>query len=271
MTTDTNRAATPALTPEQRNAIKRERTQAVRDQFQHELNVAYGPDPKQVLDIYHPAQAGPAPVLVFLHGGGFRNGAPANEGYLGGPILARGAIYVAMGYRLLPDARHADSYDDVERGLLWLHEHIAEHGGDPSRIFLSGTSAGAILVAGIALRPWAAQPGLPDDLIKGLVLFSGFYDLDHHVPDGEVDLSRYRLVHNIARTPPHIIVSNTVDESAFPDAPAQAEALVAALKAKGASVERFVQPEADHFTSPRSLADGSGAVFEAVTRMMRLG
>jgi len=277
MTTDTNNAATPALTPEQRAEIKGERTAAVRAQHQHELNLAYGPHPRQILDIYHPVQTGPAPVLVFIHGGGWRAGAPGAEGYLGGPLLNRGVMFIPMGYRLIPDGgAYPHSCDDVEHGLRWLTDHIAEHGGDPDRIYLSGTSAGATLAAAVTLDAWLAEPALPNDLIKGLVLFSGRFDrndADVAAPSDDPGSPRYRrrLSQSIVRTPPQTILVNTTDESAFPDVPDQNATLMAALQSRGASVERLIQPQADHFTSPRSLADGSGAVFDAVIGMMKLG
>jgi arylformamidase len=271
MTTDTNPAVIPPLTQEQRTAIKRERTQAVRDRYQHELNLAYGNHPRQVVDIYHPVQTSPAPVLVFIHGGGFRNGAAGNEGYLGGPLLGKGAMYVSMGYRLLPDARYPESCDDIEHGLRWLRDHVAGHGGDPDRIYLSGTSAGATLAAAVALRDWVAEPGLPTDLIKGLVLFSGPYDRsqaseetdDHQAARFIPDLARA-----IQRVPPQTIVVSTDDDMVF--AQPDADAMTTALRARGGSVVGLIQPGADHFNSPRSLADGGGAIFEAVLRMMKL-
>jgi acetyl esterase/lipase len=91
-------------------------------------------------------------VLVFFHGGGFRGGTPAGNAYQGRAALAQGAIYVALGYRVVPDARFPDSVEDVERGLLWLHGRIAERGGDPARIVVAGHSAGAMLAAWIGLR-----------------------------------------------------------------------------------------------------------------------
>jgi len=274
MTTDTNRPApTAPLTPEERAAQKRVRTEAMRAEYRHELDVPYGTHSKQVLDIYHPKQATSAPVLVFLHGGGFRNGAPGAEGYVGRGVLEHGGMFVAMGYRLLPDAPYPDSCDDVELGLRWLTEHIAAHGGDPARIFLSGTSAGASLAAAVALRPWAAEPALPGDVVQGLVLFSGRYDrTEEDIKFDNSAAARYvqHLSRSIERTPPHTVVVTTVEESAFPDVPDNAAAITAAIKAHGGSVERLVQAYADHFSSSRSLAEGSGAIFEAVRRMMQL-
>ncbi len=271
MPTDANRTATQPLTPEQQSALKRERTEAVRAQYQHDLNLPYGDHPREILDVYRPKQTGPAPVFVFIHGGGFRNGAPSAEGYVGGPLLGRGAVYVALGYRLAPETLYPHSAGDIERGLRWIHDHIAGYGGDPNRIYLSGTSAGATLAAAVALRDWVAEPDLPDDLLKGLVLFSGPYDqsinssetYDEAAPRFVPDLTQ-----TVQRTPPHAIVVSTDDD--MPWAPANADAMTAALRARGASVERILQPGADHFNAPRSLAEGRGEVFEAVCRLLRL-
>jgi acetyl esterase/lipase len=260
------------LTPEQRTARKRERTEAVRGQYRHDLNVAYGAHPRQILDIYYPERTDSAPVFAFIHGGGFRNGEAGLEGYVGGPLLASGAIYVSVGYRLIPDARYPESCDDIEHALRWLHDHIAERGGDPSRIYFSGTSAGATLAAAVALRDWVAEPALPADLVKGLVLFSGPYDrTDSGSETDDHESTRFvpNLTAAIQRLPAHIIVVSTDNDMAF--AQPDADAMTAAIAARGGSVEQILQTEADHFTSNRSLAEGQGPVFEAVRRMMRLG
>ncbi len=271
MTTDANRTATPTLTPEERVARKRERTAAVRAAHEHTLDIHYGPHSRHVLDVYRPKATTPAPVLVFIHGGGFRNGHPTDEGYLGGPLVARGAAFVTLGYRLAPETRYPESADDIEHGLRWVFDHIAEHGGDPQRIYLSGTSAGATLAAAVALRNWVAEPELPDDLIKGLVLFSGPYDQSAG-GDETVDRTAARFVPDltqaIQRVPPRTIVISTDDD--MPWAPANADAMASALRARGAEVERYVQPGADHFYAIRALAEGQGEIFDAVARMMRV-
>ena len=274
MTTDTNPAASPSLTQEQRTEIQ---ASAHAGRGARALPVRVEPDAtartsRQVLDIDHPARDWTGACPVFIHGGGFRGGAAGNEGYLGGPLLGKGAMYVSMGYRLVPDARYPESCDDVEHGLRWLHAQIAEHGGDPERVYLSGTSAGATLAAAVALRDWVAEPDLPANLIKGLVLFSGPYDRSQSAADTD-DHEAARFVPNltkaIQRVPAQTLVISTDDDMAF--AQPDADAMAAAIRAKGGTVERLVQPGADHFNSPRALADGSGAVFEAVTRMMKLG
>lgn len=277
MTTEANRqqaTAAPALdAAELRRHENQARTDAVRAEFRHELDVAYGPHPRQVLDIYYPKQATAAPVMVFLHGGGFRAGAPGANGYNGRAILEHGGIFVSMGYRLVPDAKFPDSCEDVELGLQWLRDQIAERGGDPGRIYLSGHSAGAMLAAMVGLRSWPPGVKLPSDLIKGLVLISGPYEFtDPRVSEvANVDSKRYvpSMMSAVDRTPPRAIV--VVGDNDLPGLMSMAEALVEAIKARGGSVEMFVEAEADHFAANKGFISPDGAVFQATERMMQLG
>lgn len=255
-----------------REARNRERTAALRSTFRHELNIAYGSHPKQILDIYYPNQCGPAPALIFLHGGAFRSNDPGSRGYVGRGPLEHGAIFVSMGYRLFPDARYPESCEDVELGVRWLHQQIAGRGGDPGGIYLSGISAGATLTAAVALRNWALDPTLPADLIRGIVLFSGEYDYSrtaYEVVDYRSTRFLPKLAAAIERFPLHTIVVSADNDVAY--APSQADELAKALRSRGASVERIVQTDADHFASNRSLADGHGQVLDAILPMMQLG
>lgn len=136
----------------------------------------------QSLDLYAPATPGPHPVVVFLHGGGWRMGDKA-IGHVGaqrGAFLAReGFVYVSMNYRLSPKAVHPAHIEDVAAGVAWVTSHSAEHGGDPARVVVMGHSAGAHLAALVACDArWLAAHGLGLDALAGAVLLDGAgYDL----------------------------------------------------------------------------------------------
>jgi deazaflavin-dependent oxidoreductase (nitroreductase family) len=237
-------------------------TNKLREQFSHELGVAYGDDPRQIMDVYLPRQVrSDTPVLVFLHGGGFRRGEPGPGGFNGRPYLERGAIFVAMGYRLIPDVRFPDTCGDVELGLQKLRERFK------GPLYLSGHSAGAMLAAHVGLRDGATEPGV----IRGLVLISGFYDVADHSEE-QINRASPRYVANLAeairRVPPHTIL--VAGENDSPSAIPDAAALQQALKSRGASVELFIEPNADHFQANRGFA-GEDLVSQAVRQMMRLG
>ena len=118
-------------------------TLAFRNAFRHETNVFYGQHSAQILDIYYPGTIeGSAPVYVFLHGGAFREGHPAQYGFVGRPHVERGAIFVCAGYRLAPDCFYPDTIQDVALLIGWLYHNIGPRGGNPDRIVLSGHSSG---------------------------------------------------------------------------------------------------------------------------------
>jgi arylformamidase len=276
---------------------------SARPAFRSESNVRYGPHRSHSLDVHYPratsgrtakdadgaadaaalegsageGSAGEgrvveakserrmgAPVLVFLHGGGFRGGQPSANAYQGKAALEHGAVYVSMGYRLIPDARFPDSVDDVELGLRWVCEHIPERGGDPSRIFLSGHSAGAMLAAWTALRA-------SDVNLAGVVLISGFYDLTHEKDEIMNRQSPHYVPHlaeAIERFPPY--VSLVVGEHDFPNALPDSQAVLQALESRGANVEFHLERGADHYTANRGFYSSDGAVFQSLRRAMGL-
>lgn len=112
------------------------------------------------LDVHVPSTATcDAPVVVWVHGGGYRGGDKGNQMADKVRLFGEsGWILVSTNYRLTPDGREGspeftDPFDDVAAAVSWVHDHIAEYGGDPSRIALLGHSAGADIVANLATDP----------------------------------------------------------------------------------------------------------------------
>ena len=109
-------------------------------------NVPYGRHPRQVADIYRPASAAGAPVLIFVHGGAFVRGDRDLNDEVYGNVLRyfarNGYVGVNMEYRLAPEAAFPAGAEDVGLAIAWAAKSIAAHGGDPQRIFLVGHSAG---------------------------------------------------------------------------------------------------------------------------------
>lgn len=244
------------------------RTEALRADFAHDLDLAYGDHPRQRIDCYLPAGRPVGPVLAFVHGGGFRTGDHASVAYHGRPYLDAGAVFATIGYRVVPDLRFPDMVEDIENGLAFLVDRLGALGGDPGRVFLSGHSAGATLAALAAMRP--EHPAVRG-LVRGLVLISGMYDFTSRTSeDTDTDSPRYvpRLTEAIDVVPEHTVVVTGEHDLAF--AAPDAAALVAAIEARRGSVEAFVEAGADHFQANRTFVEPGGQVASAVVEMMGL-
>lgn len=140
--------------------------------------VRFGSDPLQQLIVYRGGETGgPQPVFVFFHGGAWAHGNPQDYGFVARNIAAQGYVVVLGGYRLNEAGRYPAMLEDTASVIGWTHRNIARHGGDPSRIVLSGHSAGAYNVAQVALDPqWLAQERVPPKAIRGVVGLAGPYD-----------------------------------------------------------------------------------------------
>src|SRR5690606_16185460 len=117
--------------------------------------IRYGPDRRHRLDVYRRRDVGgPAPVLVYWHGGGYFSGGRRRESRLLRYRFAqRGWVVVSADYRFRPQAGWPDHLIDAKRVLAWIGRHADEHAIDPSRIVASGSSAGAHLSVMCALTP----------------------------------------------------------------------------------------------------------------------
>ena len=136
------------------------------------------------LDIYLPAGDAPmvdAPVLLQVHGGAWSVGEKHHQGRpLMNQMAAQGWICVAINDRLSPRDAWPSQIVDVKRAIAWVRDHIAEHGGDPDYIAITGGSAGGHLTALAALTPGDPdfQPGFEDadTSVQAAVPFYGVYD-----------------------------------------------------------------------------------------------
>lgn len=170
------------------------------------VDLAYGPHERHRLDLYGSAEGAPKPVLVFVHGGGFLRGDKGGNGAETWPNAAvgrmaaqAGLIGAVINYRLAPDHTWPAGSEDVLAALDWLVAHAADHGGDPQRIVLVGTSAGAVHIAGaIRLRP--------DLAVRGAVLLSGLYG---HTPLDARDMAYYGPAESYAERAPREAMAAT--------------------------------------------------------------
>jgi len=142
--------------------------------------VAYGPLPRQRLDVYAPAGAAPAdghPVVVFFYGGSWNRGERADYRFVGEALAARGVLTLVADYRLYPEVRYPDFLADCALALAWGLREAARLGGNPQRVFVMGHSAGAYNAAMLALDASRLAPtGYPPQALAGWIGLAGPYD-----------------------------------------------------------------------------------------------
>ncbi|MBA4017075.1 MAG: alpha/beta hydrolase [Pirellula sp.] len=142
---------------------------------------------RNTLDIYAPAGAKDLPVVFWIHGGGWQTGDKANVQQKPQAFVDHGFVFVSTNYRLLPNVDMGTIVRDVAHSIRWVHDHIAEHGGDPTRIFIMGHSAGAQLAALVSTdERYLKAEGLSLDIVRGCVPVDGdTYDVPLMIATGE--------------------------------------------------------------------------------------
>jgi arylformamidase len=235
-----------------------QRTDAVRKRWRHQLDIAYGANPRQRLDVYLPEKSDGAAVLLFLHGGGFREGDPALYGFLAEQFVARGVVFATAGYRLTPETYLPETYLDAQAAFTFCREHL-----ESGRVFLAGHSAGAILAAHVGLRL--------GHLLQGIIPISGVYDFTDY---GEFfadasDRAAGSPLFNIVSPPPHTLVAYGSLENR-PNYGVDSDRLVTAVRARGAGAELLELAGLDHRQTVEALGDEASPLFQRVARMMDL-
>ena len=155
------------------------------DAVRVDRDVVYNPETgkRGRLDIYRPAgrEVVEAPVLLQVHGGGWSIGAKEEQGIpLMQHLAAQGWVCVSINYRLSPRDAFPAQIIDVKRAIAWVKEHIAEYGGDPAYLAITGGSAGGHLcaLAALSANDPAYQPGFEDadTTVQVAVPHYGIYD-----------------------------------------------------------------------------------------------
>ena len=139
-------------------------------------DLSYGTVETQKID-YFPA--GPnAPVLIFVHGGYWRLLGRGDSAFMVKALANVGISSAIVEYTLAPEATLEQIVEEVRSAVAWIFKNVANYGGDPTRLVISGSSAGAHLAAITLTSEWQSALGLPKDVLKAGLLLSGLYDLE---------------------------------------------------------------------------------------------
>lgn len=144
------------------------------------IDLTYGPDPKQRLDLF-PANQGktdpPSPLIVLIHGGYWQALDKADNRQMARALNAAGYAVAVLNYRLCPDVGIEAIVYDVAAASGWLIQHATRLDLDGSKMAILGHSAGAHLAAMLACQ-YANKEATPRFPIRYLGLVSGVYDLN---------------------------------------------------------------------------------------------
>lgn len=220
-------------------------TEVIRD-------IAYGEHARQKLDIYRPSGAGPYPVLVYYHGGGWEKGSKDEYAFVGKRFAAEGYLTAMVNYRLTPEGAYPVFMQDAAKAMAYMHEHAADYGGDRERFFTSGHSAGGYIAVMIAVAPeFLGAERTSPEIIDGVAGISGPYDfLPLDAPaaktafGGTSDLPSTQPVNRVtAKAPPMLLLYGLKDKSVKKR---NIDSLEAVLKEAGVPVRVITYPQADH-------------------------
>lgn len=272
------RATVPDITPIIQAYADESR--AARQSLPCALDLPYGPHADELLDIFPAAPgtapAAGAPVFVFIHGGYWRLLSKDDSSSMAPTFTRAGAVVVAVNYSLAPAVTLDRIVDQTRRALAWVHAHVAQHGGDPRRIHVCGSSAGGQLAGMLLAAGWHADYGVPEDVVRGAAPLSGLFDLRplvHTHINEWMQLSEQDAIRNSPALLPAgagcpLIVSYGETETA--EFKRQSDDYLAGWRERGHPGRYVAMPGTNHFDIVLTLNDPDSALTQAILGQMGL-
>ena len=218
-------------------------------------DLAYGPNPRQKLDVYLPKKLTPnSRVVVFFYGGSWRGGSKTDYRFVAQALTSRGFIVVLPDYRVYPQVIFPAFVADGALAVRWVRDNIASYGGNPNQIYLMGHSAGAHIAALLTLDAhYLKAVGLDRNLIRATAALLGPYDFTPNPWDRPVfgmGPNQTAINPNIepitfvdGQEPPMLLVQGLRDDIV---APSNTVNLAARIRQAGGEVEYITYPKRGH-------------------------
>jgi acetyl esterase/lipase len=226
------------------------------------LDVAYGNDARQKLDVYRPKKAGNGKVVIFFYGGSWRTGSKTDYKFVAQALTSRGFIAVLPDYRVYPEVTFPKFVEDGAASVRWVHDNISKFGGDTNQIYLMGHSAGSHIAALLTLDAhYLKEVGLDRKVIRATAGLSGPYDFTPNPWDrpvfGLATNDTYinpqiEPIHFVdGKEPPMLLIQGLRDKIV---APSNAMNLAARIRETGGQVELITYSNRAHATVALALA-----------------
>jgi arylformamidase len=229
-------------------------------------DLPYGPHPDETLDIFPAAKRG-APTQIFVHGGAWKNFTKSDYSFPALAFVPTGINTVVLNFSKLPAERLPTVVHQVGRGIEWVHAHIKDFGGDPSKIYLSAQSSGAHLSA------TAIQKG-GYDFIRAATLVSGPYFLEpvmlsprsDYVKLDKQEVREYSPgLHPEKMTFPVLLAYAANDTDEFQR---QTKAFAKGLAERGRLTKLLLCPDVNHFELMECFSDQHHLLVRAIFEQM---
>lgn len=236
--------------------------------------IEYGPKPQQQLDFF-PATRPGAPLMVYVHGGYWQQLTKDDSSFPAAGLVPAGAAFAALGYGLAPRYPMEQIVEMVLDGLWWIASNLDKLPGRPSSVHLSGSSAGAHLVAMALLDGWLPDGRAAADVFASATLLSGIYDLEPLVPtyiNDALGLDRPAAtgLSPLRRLPvrlPTLIVARGHNETN--EFARQHDEFVRAAAPRCAKLTTLVVRDRNHFDLPLDLGRPGSSLWQEVLPAMR--
>ncbi|TYB39401.1 alpha/beta hydrolase [Actinomadura chibensis] len=223
------------------------------------------------LDVWGTGDGEPRPVFVFLHGGYWMALSRAESSFMARGLHEQGVATVVPDYTLAPKATLEEIVRQVRAAVAWVYRNGAEHGLDPDRIVVGGSSAGGHLTGMTMVGGWQEPLGLPGDVVKAALPVSGLFDIR---PITRVYVNEYvRLDEARAaalspallpadRRCPAVFAAAEHDGAGFLDQSRR-------FHARWGAGDLMIVPDRDHFDVVLDLGDAGSALGGALADLVR--
>ena len=244
-------------------------TQGAEMRVHRDLGYTEPKDERRTLDLYAPGEAKDRPVVIWIHGGGWRRGDKAAVQHKPKALTEKGFVFVSVNYRFVPQVTVKEMTGDIAKAIRWAYDHAEQYGGSPEMIFVAGHSAGAHLAALACTDDgYLKAEGLPLATIKGCIpIDTAVYDVVKQVKGrgpllssiyaaafgndeaGQKEISPITHVAEDKGIPPFLILH----VAARPDARTQSQAFAKALRKAGVEATVVAGEGKTHATINREL------------------
>ena len=235
------------------------------------IDMEYGAQRRERLDVFSAGGAAAAPAIVFFHGGYWQRFDKSVFSFIAEPFVKRGVSVVLPNYDLCPAVRIGKIPEQARRAVAWVWRNASELHIDRNRMFVMGHSAGGHITAMLIATRWASvAPDLPSDLVKGGIPISGLFELEplRHTSinrglgmDEEEAAIQSPMNHEPATCAPQLIVCGGKESAEFHR---QSDVYARAFATKERRIERFTVPSRDHMDVLDELSDENATFFQKV-------